>query len=139
MVLPVYNTSTINIVKRVDESQNPVVMIAVTASIISVIVIGGIVGFFMYRRYTSSLIAQKSHQASKKVDQTSRADMTPASPEIIGDEIFEDQYQYQPHGVIDIFGRGNDIIKKGNDADAFEEAIKEDFDEDLDSSDRGKE
>ena len=40
--------------------------------------------------------------------------------------------------MIDIFGRGIDIIKKGNDADIVEEVIKEDFDEDMDSSERGE-
>ena len=137
IVQPIYNSTTINVLKNADAS-NPVVMIAVVATIICVIIVGGIIGYFMYRRYTSNLIARKGQHTSTPVDQSSRANMTPASPEVLGDDFFEDQYQYQPNAaVIDIFGRGNDIIKKGNEADAIEEAIKEDPDEDLSSSERG--
>ena len=96
-------------------------MIAVVATIIAVIVIGGLIGYFLYRKHVNNLIARKGQHTSTPVDQTSRADMTPASPEVLGDDVFEDQYQYQPNqAVIDIFGRGNDIIKKGNEADMVE-------------------
>lgn len=65
------------------------------------------------------------------VDQTSKAGITHGSPEILGDDVFEEQY-HPSSAVIDIFGRGNDIIKKANMADAVEE-IKEDFEEDESS------
>ena len=137
IVQPIFNSSTVNIVKREDESASPVVMIAVVTTIIAVIVIGGLVGYYLYRRHMTNLIARKGQHASTPVDQSSRANMTPASPEMCGDEIFEDQYQYQPNpAVIDIFGRGNDIIKKGNEADMIDEVIKEDFEEDMESSER---
>lgn len=133
IVQAIYNSTTIDVVRREEVSrQQNLVMIAVIATIIGVIVIGGVVGYFLYRRYQIKLIATKS-QGPHLADQTSRNSMTPASPEVIGDDVFEEQYH--PHGVVDIFGRGNDIIKKGNEADAIEEAIKEDFDEDQ-SSDR---
>jgi hypothetical protein len=135
IVQAIYNSTTIDVVRReeVASRQQNIVMIAVIATIIGVIVIGGVVGYFLYRRYQINLIATKA-QGPHLADQTSRGQMTPASPEVIGDDVFEEQYH--PHGVVDIFGRGNDIIKKGNEADAIEEeAIKEDFDED-ESSDR---
>jgi hypothetical protein len=91
-----------------------IVIVSVIASIIGVIIIGGIAGFFLYRRYQAMNIVQKGSMA---VEQSSRAHMTPASPEVIcgDDEMFQDQYHPEP--VVDIFGRGNDMIKKANMAD----------------------
>jgi len=65
------------------------------------------------------------------VDQTSRPAITHGSPSVLGDDVFEEQY-HPSTAVIDIFGRGKDIIKKGNQADDIEE-IREDFDEDESS------
>jgi hypothetical protein len=64
--------------------------------------------------------------------------MTHGSPDAFGDEVFEEQY-HPGSAVIDIFGRGNDIIKKANEADDLGE-VREDFDEDNSSrTDRNEE
>ena len=127
IVQAIYNSTTVDVVRKEEANRQNVVMIAVIATIIGVIVIGGVVGYFLYRRYQINLIATKS-QGPHLPDQSSHGKMGQESPGFIGDDVFEEQYH--PQGVVDIFGRGNDIIKKGNEADAIEEGIKEDFDED---------
>lgn len=58
----IYNTTTIEIVKEQKEAPvDNTLMIAVIASIVGVIVVGGVVGFFIYKFNRSNVIAEKAH------------------------------------------------------------------------------
>lgn len=92
-------------------------MIAVIASILVVIAVGAAIGYVMYRRYQNAkheANLNSSQKVRKEQDQSSRAHMSPGSPEIIEDEIFEQQY-HPGANFVDLFGKG--IIQKVNEAD----------------------
>jgi type II secretory pathway pseudopilin PulG len=96
-------------------------MIAVIVSILVVILIGVVIGYVLYKRFQNAK-HEANLNASKKVrteqDQSSRAHMSPGSPEIIEEEIFEEQY-HPGTNIVDLFGKG--IIQKVNEADQVEE------------------
>jgi type II secretory pathway pseudopilin PulG len=96
-------------------------MIAVIVSILVVILIGVVIGYVLYKRFQNAK-HEANLNASKKVrteqDQSSRAHMSPGSPEIIEEEMFEEQY-HPGTNIVDLFGKG--IIQKVNEADQVEE------------------
>lgn len=57
LVQPIYNSTTINVVKHEDLTPQNTLMAAVIGSIIGVITLGGIIGYFVYRRYAFKMIA----------------------------------------------------------------------------------
>jgi hypothetical protein len=121
----VYNTTTVNVIEQTSEgagSGSNSGMIAAIASIVSIIVVGSIAGYFIYKKYQRKIL-ELAQAKAKPVDQShsTRAHINQScspeagSPGFDDDEKFEEQYH--PHlANLDIFGNG-DILKKGNDAD----------------------
>lgn len=62
-------------------------MIAVVCSIIGVILIGGVSGYFLYRKYARNAIDKVDH-TSHPVDQSSKVNSIAGSPEVLGDDMF---------------------------------------------------
>ena len=92
-------------------------MIAVIVSIVVVIAVGAVISYFIYRRYQNTKLEANLNSSQKvrtEQDQSSRAHMSPGSPEIIEEEMFEDQY-HPGANYVDLFGKG--IIQKVNEAD----------------------
>ncbi len=108
-------------------------MIAVIASIVAVIIVGAIIGAFIYKRYQARVVEIMEQKQAKQVDQSSKIDNSQMSkPEMASamaadDEKYEEQYHPRV-AAVDIFGNG-DIIKKGNEADAVNVHNVDDSDE----------
>jgi hypothetical protein len=128
-VTPIIITNTTTVIREVEEERmNYIVVIAVVSVIIAIIVIGGIVGYFLLTRKPNKNIVGMDGVNQSSKGEIAGADLSAAKGP--GEEvIFEEQYH--PKAVVDIFGRGGDIISKANKAD---DVIIEDDDEDDQSS-----
>jgi len=108
-------------------------MVAVIISIVVVIAAGAGVAYVLYRKFMLAK-HEANMNASQKVrteqDQSSRAHMSPASPEC-GEEVFEEQY-HPGANYVDLFGKG--IIQKVNEADAVNQPQEDDLSSDRSSS-----
>ena len=84
-------------------------MIAVICSIIAVILIGGVAGYLLYKKFANR-ITDKVEHTSHPVDQSSKVDSISGSPDVLADDMFQDQYH--PRADFDIFGHGDPFKKK---------------------------
>lgn len=126
---PVIITNTTTVIREVEEKKlNYVAVIAVVSTIIGIILVGGLIGYcFFYRRQNKPTISVDNDGDQNSKTEMHGADISAKGP---GEDImFEDQYH--PKAVVDIFGRGGDVISKANQAD---EVIMEDDCEDEQSS-----
>ena len=92
-------------------------MIAVICSIIGVIIFGGAIGYFIYKKYRQSLPTLDS--APKQVDQSSKEGASGVIPDVINEDFYDEQY----HPKVEygnIFSRG-DPFDKANKADDVDE------------------
>ena len=137
IVSPVYTTTTVVQVQNETESGgNSTLMIAVICSIVGVILFGGAIGYFIYKKFARTS-SPTMDQSMKAVEQSSKVGNSVAhggSPDnMIGDEIYEEQYH--PSGrVVDIFNMAGDPIKKMNEADDVIREESEAADDDDESS-----
>lgn len=127
-VQSIYNSTTINIIKtNVDGpgSGSNGGMIAAIVSIVAVIVVGSVIGYFVYKKYQKKILEMTEAKA-KPVDQShsTRAHINASSPNgcspsgIDDEDKFEEQYHPQVVNL-DIFN--GDFLKKANEADHIDE------------------
>lgn len=110
------NNTIVQINTQEETGSNSALTIAVVASILGVIVIGGVAGYFIYRKY--SRLSSPTH--IDKVDQSSKNQISVAgSPDGMIDEHFEEQYH--PKAELDIFSRKDPFQNKANNADEIDE------------------
>lgn len=115
---PQYVNNTIVQIHQEEESgSNNAVTIAVIAAILGVIVVGGVAGFFIYRKYAR--LSSPTHVDAQKVDQSSKDHVSQASPDGMMDDHLEEQYH--PKADFDIFGRNDPFKNKANHADDLDE------------------
>lgn len=96
--------------------------IAIVVSVVVALAVGGGVGYYLYRRYGPKDVNSVDPQMTERerVHQTSRPEASQMSP-----ELFEEQYH--PSAGFDIFGKGDLLKSKFNNAD---HVIEEDEDDD---------
>jgi hypothetical protein len=107
----VYSNNTVVLVKTETETSGTnVLIIAIISSIVGLIIVGAGVSYLIYRKYFKAQIDTKLNQ----INQSSKENMSPGSPSIMGDEYFEEQYHPKSDMSI-IFG--DPFKHKVNDAD----------------------
>lgn len=114
-------------------------MIAAIVSIVAVILVGGVIGYFVYRKYQRKII-ELTEAKAKPVDQShsTRVHINATSPNVCSpggmedDEGFEEQYHPQVVNL-EIFN-GDFLKKKVNDADHVDEQCIESSEDDDQSS-----
>jgi hypothetical protein len=113
---------------------------------LGVTVVGGGIGYFLYKKFIQKSRAP-GDQSMKVVDQSSKVGASNSAIEegcspdnMIGDEIYEEQYHPTPRaGGIDIFNMNEDPMKKFNAADdviSEEQIGADEEDSELPSPDR---
>jgi len=93
-------------------------MIAVICSIIGVIVVGSAISYFLYKKFNRGT-SPVSDKSSKEVEQSSKQSVQNITPNVVGDDMYQDQYH--PSAAFDIFGRGDKFMQKANEADDLDE------------------
>lgn len=121
-VQPVVIVNSTVIQVQQQQGGSSTVMIAVICSIIGVIVVGSAISYFLYKKFNRGT-SPVSDKSSKEVEQSSKQSVQNITPNVVGDDMYQDQYH--PSAAFDIFGRGDKFMQKANDAD--------DLDEDQDS------
>ena len=64
-------------------TQSSTVAIAVIVSIVAAIVVGGGVGYYLYKRFGNKGELVDSHSGRDKVDQSSRPDISQIGPDVM--------------------------------------------------------